>query len=126
LVSEAVIGLSLSRGLAEQWICLFSNEGGGRPHRPCSSLLAAHAPLLLITNDEFPRGKLQPYIEIGHIPGAKGAIIAFEVSDLDAFVHKMKERAVSFVTEAFDTPVCRMAVIEDPDGNHITIHKRHA
>jgi len=37
----------------------------------------------------------------------------------------MKERAVSFVTEAFDTPVCRMAVIEDPDGNHITIHKRH-
>jgi predicted enzyme related to lactoylglutathione lyase len=37
----------------------------------------------------------------------------------------MKERAVSFVREAFDTPVCRMAVIEDPDGNHITIHKRH-
>jgi predicted enzyme related to lactoylglutathione lyase len=37
----------------------------------------------------------------------------------------MKERAVSFVTEVFDTPVCRMAVIEDQDGNHITIHKRH-
>ncbi len=63
--------------------------------------------------------------EMGHIPGAKGAIVAFEVSDLDAFIHKMKERAVSFVMEAFDTPVCRMAVIEDPDGNHITIHKRH-
>ena len=52
--------------------------------------------------------------------------MALEVSDLDAFVHKLKERAVSFVTEAFDTPVCRMAVIEDPDGNHITIHKGHA
>jgi predicted enzyme related to lactoylglutathione lyase len=37
----------------------------------------------------------------------------------------MKERAVAFVTEAFATPVCRMAVIEDPDGNHITIHMRH-
>jgi predicted enzyme related to lactoylglutathione lyase len=47
------------------------------------------------------------------------------VSDLDVFVHKMKKRAVSFVTETFDKPVCRMAVIEDPDGNHITIHKRH-
>lgn len=54
------------------------------------------------------------------------AVVAFEVSDLDTFVHKMKERAVSFVTEAFDTPVCRMAVIEDPDNNHITIHQRHA
>jgi predicted enzyme related to lactoylglutathione lyase len=62
--------------------------------------------------------------EMGHTPGVKGAVVAFEVSDFEAFVHKMKERAVSFVTEAFDTPVCRMAVIEDPDGNHITIHKR--
>ena len=52
--------------------------------------------------------------------------MAFEVSDFYAFVHKMKERAVLFVTEAFDTPVCRMAVIEDPDNNHITIHKWHA
>ena len=52
--------------------------------------------------------------------------MAFQVSGFDAFVHTMKARAVSFVTEAFDTPVCRMAVIEDPDHNHITIHKRHA
>jgi predicted enzyme related to lactoylglutathione lyase len=52
--------------------------------------------------------------------------VAFEVSDLDAFGHTMKERAVPFVTEAFDTPICRMTVIEDPDGNHITIHMRHA
>jgi predicted enzyme related to lactoylglutathione lyase len=64
--------------------------------------------------------------DMGHTPGAKGAVVGFEVSDLDAFVHKMKERAVPFVVEAFDTPVCRMAVIEDPDSNHITIHKRHA
>ncbi len=63
--------------------------------------------------------------EMGHTPGAKGAVVAFEVSDLNAFLHKMKERAVSFVMEAFDTPVCRMAVIEDQDNNHITIHKRH-
>ena len=63
--------------------------------------------------------------DMGHTPGAKGAVVAFEVSDLDAFVHKMKERAVSFATEALDTPVCRMAVIEDQDGNYITIHKRH-
>ena len=33
--------------------------------------------------------------EMGHAPGAKGAVVAFEVSDIDAFVLKMKERAVS-------------------------------
>ena len=63
--------------------------------------------------------------KMGNTPGTKGAIVAFEVSDLDAFVQKMKERAVSFVADVFDTPVCRMAVIEDPDNNHITIHRRH-
>ena len=35
-------------------------------------------------------------MKIGHTPGAKGAVVAFEVSDFDAFVQKMKERAVSF------------------------------
>ncbi len=64
--------------------------------------------------------------ETGHRPGAKGAVVAFEVSDFDAFILKLKERAVSFAAEPFETPVCRMAVIEDQDGNRITIHKRHA
>lgn len=64
--------------------------------------------------------------DMGHTPGSKGALVAFEVSDFEAFIHKLKERAVSFITEAFETPICRMAVIEDQDGNHITIHKRHA
>lgn len=64
--------------------------------------------------------------DMGHTPGAKGAVIAFEVSDFDAFIHKLKDRAVVFVAEPFDTPVCRMAVIEDQDGNHITIHQRHS
>ena len=64
--------------------------------------------------------------EMGHTPGAKGAVVAFEVSDLDAFVNALKEKSVTFVVDAFTTPVCRMAVIEDPDGNHIVIHKRHA
>ncbi len=63
--------------------------------------------------------------KMGHTPGANGAIMAFEVSDLDAFVQKMKEQAVSFIMQALNTPVRRMAVIEDPDHNHITIYKRH-
>jgi len=64
--------------------------------------------------------------DMGHTPGAKGAVVAFEVSDLDAFMNTLKEKQITFVVDIFPTPVCRMAVIEDPDGNHITIHKRHA
>ena len=64
--------------------------------------------------------------EMGHTPGAKGAVVAFEVADLDAFVNSLKEKQVTFVLDTTATPVCRMAVIEDLDGNHIVIHKRHA
>ena len=48
----------------------------------------------------------------------------FEVADLDAFVKTLKGKSVTFVMDILETPVCRMAVISDPDGNHITIHKR--
>jgi predicted enzyme related to lactoylglutathione lyase len=64
-------------------------------------------------------------LEMGHVPGAKRAVIAFEVTDLDGFVKTLKNNAVTFVAETFSTPVCRMAVIQDPDQNDITIHQRH-
>ncbi len=63
--------------------------------------------------------------DMGHPPGAKGAVVAFETTDLDAWVKDLKTKSVSFIVEPFSTPVCRMAVIEDPDENHITIHQRH-
>ena len=63
--------------------------------------------------------------DIGHRPGAKGAVIAFEVKNLDSFVKTLKDKSVTFIAEPFPTPVCRMAVIQDPDGNEITIHQRH-
>ena len=64
-------------------------------------------------------------LDMGHTPGAKGAVVAFEATDLDSFVTTLKEKSVTFVAEIFPTPVCRMAVIQDPDGNHITIHRRN-
>jgi predicted enzyme related to lactoylglutathione lyase len=29
------------------------------------------------------------------------------------------------VIEPFESPVCRMTIVSDPDGNSIAIHKRH-
>jgi predicted enzyme related to lactoylglutathione lyase len=64
--------------------------------------------------------------DMGHPPGAKGAVVAFEVDDFDATITALKARAVPFVVEPFATPVCRMAVVADPDGNHVTIHRRNS
>jgi predicted enzyme related to lactoylglutathione lyase len=64
--------------------------------------------------------------DINHQPGAPGGLVAFEVDDLDAEVQRLKALHVLFVRDIMATPVCRMAVIADPDGNHITLHKRNA
>ncbi len=64
-------------------------------------------------------------LDIGRTPGAKGALVGFEVADLDAFTKELKEKSVTFILDNYETPVCRMSVIEDPDRNNITIHKRH-
>lgn len=62
--------------------------------------------------------------EMGHHPGAKGAVVGLEASDLDEFIGRLRAKSVTFVVDVFSTPVCRMAVIEDPDGNELVIHKR--
>ncbi|HEX3444874.1 MAG TPA: hypothetical protein VHS80_09155 [Chthoniobacterales bacterium] len=38
---------------------------------------------------------------------------------------ELKAKSVRFEVEGMETPVCRMAIIADPDDNKITIHKRH-
>ncbi|HUD49465.1 MAG TPA: VOC family protein [Candidatus Baltobacteraceae bacterium] len=57
-------------------------------------------------------------------PSADGTLVAFEVDDLDAEMARLKSRDVTIVMDTFDTPVCRCAMIADPDGNKIMIHKR--
>jgi len=59
-----------------------------------------------------------------HQAGAKGALVAFETDDYDAFIQRLKDKGATFVHDTFETPVCRMAVVADPDGNHVVIHKR--
>jgi predicted enzyme related to lactoylglutathione lyase len=45
---------------------------------------------------------------------------------LDAELARLKSRNVKFHMEATDSPACRFAIIFDPDGNKILIHKRKA
>ena len=52
-----------------------------------------------------------------------GGTIAFEVDDLPAMIADLKSKGVGFAAEGIESPVCRMAVILDPDGNAIILHK---
>lgn len=71
-----------------------------------------------------------PYaLAIGRAPGWRpspdGCTVALEVEDFDAAIEHLRSNHVLFRMEPFATPVCRMAMITDPDGNTLTIHKRN-
>jgi predicted enzyme related to lactoylglutathione lyase len=57
-------------------------------------------------------------------PSSNGGGAGPEVDDFNATVVGLKKASVKFIWEPQDTPVCRMALISDPDGNSICIHKR--
>ncbi|AHF90050.1 putative dioxygenase of extradiol dioxygenase family [Opitutaceae bacterium TAV1] len=58
-------------------------------------------------------------------PGS-GPAIALEVEDYPAAIAHLRAHNVKFIIEPTESPVCRMAVVADPDGNGIIIHKRNA
>ena len=57
------------------------------------------------------------------LPSDQGTGAALEVEDFAETINYLKDRKVPFTTEPFESPCCRMAVIADPDGNNIVIHK---
>jgi len=57
-------------------------------------------------------------------PSSNDGGAGLEVDDFNGAIDGLKKAGVKFVWEAQDTPVCRMALISDPDGNSICIHKR--
>jgi predicted enzyme related to lactoylglutathione lyase len=57
-------------------------------------------------------------------PSATGPSIALEVSDFEQMVRILRDNGVKFYVEPMDGPVCRIAVVADPDGNSLGIHHR--
>ena len=56
-------------------------------------------------------------------PSDQGTGAALEVEDFDEAIQRLKARQVPFAAEPFETPCCHMAVVQDPDGNKLIIHK---
>lgn len=88
----------------------------------------------LTTSAEFAEGVWVEYdigpdtLAIGSVgdqwkPSEDGTSVAIEVEDLDAAVKKLKEAKAKIAAEGIESPCCRMAVVQDPDGNKVIIHQ---
>jgi len=56
-------------------------------------------------------------------PSEQGTGAALEVENFDEAIKQLKNHGVPFAAEPFETPCCHMAVVQDPDGNKLIIHK---
>lgn len=57
---------------------------------------------------------------------AAGGTIALEVEDLDRLIGELKAKGVTFKGDVVESPVCRMTVCLDSEGNSILLHQRTA
>ena len=64
----------------------------------------------------FAGGGLEP-------SSSAGATVAFEVDDLDAQIERLRGRGVSFKNEMVHSPVCRMSIVLDSEGNAVILHE---
>ena len=57
-------------------------------------------------------------------PSGDGVQLVLEVDDFDETIAHLRRQKIQFAQEPFELPACRAAIILDPDGNKLGIHKR--
>ena len=88
----------------------------------------------LQVSDEMMGGKWIEYTVGGHTlaianvgeqwrPSDQGTGAALEVEEFEQAIKTLRSKGVRFAAEPFETPCCHMAVVQDPDGNKLIIHK---
>ncbi|MBI3992823.1 MAG: VOC family protein [Candidatus Lambdaproteobacteria bacterium] len=77
------------------------------------------------TEYDLPGGGCLALFATGDIApsAAAGGSIAFEVDDLDALIARLKSEGVKFQADMIHSPVCRMSIILDSEGNSIILHE---
>ena len=93
---EGVLGLKLSRELSKNFVEYDIGPG---------TLVVACAP------EQWP-------------PSDKGAAAALEVVDFEAAVAHLKRKKIPFAIGPYESPICWMLGVRDPDKNLITLHHR--
>jgi predicted enzyme related to lactoylglutathione lyase len=88
----------------------------------------------LAVSDEMMGGKWIEYTVGGYTlaianvgeqwrPSDQGTGAALEVENFEQAINELRSQGVRFAAEPFETPCCHMAVVQDPDGNKLIIHK---
>jgi predicted enzyme related to lactoylglutathione lyase len=57
------------------------------------------------------------------MPSGQGTSAALEVENFEQTISELRRQGVRFAAEPFETPCCHMAVVQDPDGNKLIVHK---
>ena len=55
-------------------------------------------------------------------PAGTGVGVAFEVEDLEKLITTLRASGLT-VSDAYETPVCKMSSLDDPEGNKVTLHQ---
>ncbi len=89
--------------------------------------IGSHSPDGVWTEYDLPGGGCLALFKTQDIkPSAdSGGSVAFEVEDLDLLMGQLKEQGVTFKSGVIPSPVCRMAIILDSEGNSIILHELH-
>jgi predicted enzyme related to lactoylglutathione lyase len=56
-------------------------------------------------------------------PSDQGTSAAMEVENFEQTINELQRQGIRFAADPFETPCCHMAVVQDPDGNKLIIHK---
>ncbi len=59
-----------------------------------------------------------------HGAPVRGALVAFEVADIEAEVVRLRSQSVAFRGDIVETPMCRFIIALDPDQSEFLIHQR--
>jgi catechol 2,3-dioxygenase-like lactoylglutathione lyase family enzyme len=51
---------------------------------------------------------------------------AIRVADVDEARKELEAKGVEFIGETYDSSVCHMGFLKDPDGNVVILHRRYA
>lgn len=108
-----LVGVTARDGKAT--IAFYRDVLGMKPTMEAPSGTAAEFEL----GDGSTFGVWQP--EGGEFPPGLG--VMFAVPDVDAAVARARERGAT-LSEVTDSPVCRMAMGSDPEGNRFILHQR--
>ena len=68
-------------------------------------------------------GEANPQMPVS--PGEGGTSVAMAVDDVEAATEELRNEGTAVLMDPVETDVCRMAMVADPDGNPIMLHKRN-